>query len=85
MAVVRLSGIHVCHPPAFLRIVLPILQLFLGPRLRKRIRFHTGSEESVLSSLSKYGLTKDILPSELGGDVVLNLEAWLEARRREGK
>lgn len=58
----------------------------LGARLRKRICFHTGSNEAVQKTLLEpFGLTRDILPSELGGDVVLDQDAWLEARRKAGK
>lgn len=82
---VRLSGAHVCQPPGFFRLLIPLVKLVMGERLRKRIRFHTGSHEDVQKSLEPYGLTKDILPTELGGDVVLDQDAWLEARRKEGK
>lgn len=80
-----MSAFHVCHPPTFFRLVFPILKLFLGERLRKRIRIHSGSEEDVLKDLEKFGLTKDVLPSELGGDIVLDYQAWLASRLAAGK
>jgi len=81
---IRLSGAHICQPPAFIRLVLPLVKMAMGERLRKRILFHTGSCEDVQKTLEPYGLTKDILPTELGGDVVLDQDAWLAARRQEG-
>jgi hypothetical protein len=78
---VRLSGFHLCHPPVFFAIIYPIIKLMLGERLRKRISVHYGSEEKVLHQLEKYGLAKDAVPSDLGGDVVLDVQSWLDKRR----
>lgn len=82
---VRLSGAHVCQPPGFFRMLIPLVKLAMGERLRQRIRFHTGSCRDVQKTLEPYGLTRDILPTELGGNVVLDQDAWLEARRSIGK
>lgn len=81
----RLSAIHICHPPAFLLIIFPIIKIFLGERLRKRVRVHGGSVEHVLDRLATFGLTKDKLPSDIGGDIVLDKKAWLESRMAKGK
>jgi CRAL/TRIO domain len=78
---VRMSAIHLCHPPTFFHLIFPVISMFLGDRLRKRIRIHSGKVEHVLEGLeSKYGLTRDKLPSEIGGDVELNHELWLQDR-----
>lgn len=79
----RLSGIHFCHPPMFMSIIFPIVKLFLGERLRKRIHVHSGSDEQVLHSLEKFGLNVFDLPTELSGQVSLDPEGWLEERERE--
>jgi hypothetical protein len=84
-AAVRLSGFHICHPPTLFRIIFPLIKLFLGERLRKRIRVHSGSEEKVQDEFCTYGLTKDVIPSELGGDVVVDLDSWLQGRKSAGK
>jgi hypothetical protein len=78
---VRLSAIHLCHPPTFFHLIFPLISMFLGDRLRKRIRIHSGKVQHVLEGLeSKYGLTRDKLPLEIGGDVELNHELWLRDR-----
>jgi hypothetical protein len=83
---VRLSAFHVCHPPAFFAIVFPLFKLFLGERLRKRLKLHSGSNEQVLISLADpFGLTKDVIPVDLGGDVALDARSWLDSRLAEGK
>jgi CRAL/TRIO domain len=82
---VRLSAIHICHPPSFLRIIFPIMKVFLGERLRKRVRVHGGSEHQVLSLLADFGLLKEMLPVEIGGDKVVDQEKWLQSRIAEGK
>jgi CRAL/TRIO domain len=65
---VRLSAIHICRPPAFISIILPIVKLLMGPVLRERIRFHTGSPTKVTTSLESCGVTKSSIPEHLGGE-----------------
>ena len=78
---VRISGIHICNPPAFFQLIYPIIKLLLGERLRKRINLHAGNEGHIHERLSKFGLTKDHLPVDLGGNVVLDHEKWLAELR----
>ena len=83
---VRMTAMHLCHPPVFFAVVFPIIKLFLGERLRKRLRVHAGSQEHVLQHLEeKFGLTKDVLPSDIGGNIVLDHHQWLEDRALQGK
>ena len=82
---VRMTGIHICHPPSFFQIIFPIFKIFMGERLRKRVRVHGGSESHVLDRLTGFGLTKDKLPSDLGGKLVLDHEGWLDERKSKQK
>jgi hypothetical protein len=82
---VRMSVVHLCHPPTFFRIVFPIFKVFMGERIVKRFRVHAGPDESVLEKLATFGLTKDFVPSELGGNIVLDHKAWLSDRKADGK
>eukprot|EP00566_Odontella_aurita_P008295 CAMPEP_0113560844 /NCGR_PEP_ID=MMETSP0015_2-20120614/19655_1 /TAXON_ID=2838 /ORGANISM="Odontella" /LENGTH=651 /DNA_ID=CAMNT_0000462591 /DNA_START=1268 /DNA_END=3220 /DNA_ORIENTATION=- /assembly_acc=CAM_ASM_000160 len=78
-------SIHLCHPDSMFHIINPILKLLFGDRLRKRFKVHYGTDEAVLSSLEEFGLLRDILPSELGGQVRLNQVQWISDRMvREG-
>jgi hypothetical protein len=81
---VRVGALHICHPPTFFTIVFPIIKLLLGKRLRERIKVHTGSEAHVLERLACFGIPKESIPSDLGGDVVLNQKAWLKKRKESG-
>jgi hypothetical protein len=81
---VRLSAFHMCHPPAFFSMVPPVLKMFMGERLRKHIQLHSGNKEQVLKCTSKFGLPRDAIPSELGGDAPLDHADWLERRRAAG-
>ena len=78
---VRMSAMHICCPPEWISMLVPLVNLLMGERLRKRIKFHTGSTENVLKSLGKYGLAEDVLPKELGGNISVDMEAWLEDRK----
>ena len=82
---VRLSAIHLCRPPSFFKIIFAFMKLFMKERTKKRFRVHFGTRDQVFEKLSSYGLEKDMLPTEVGGNVVLNLVAWLEKRKSEGK
>lgn len=50
-------------------------------RLRKRIMVFSGTEKQVMKELKKFGLTKDKVPSELSGQVVLDHDSWLNNRK----
>lgn len=80
----RVSAIHMCHPPRIFSYVFPILKFFMGEIIKKRIRVHSGSTEKVLGYLEECGLTKDILPSELGGEVPIDMKKWIQERRDAG-
>ena len=80
-----MSAIHLCQPPSFVSIILPIVKIFMGERLRKRINIHTGDLDKVQASLSKYGINAEILPSDLNGKVELNREDWVSNRMSESK
>ena len=82
----RLSAFHVCHPPTFFQLVIfPIVKLFAGERMRKRVKVHAGKDENVLKKLEKYGLTNDKVPTVLGGTVELDHKNWLAKRKEAGK
>ena len=78
---VRLSAFHLCHPPAFFRLIFPMIHVFMSQRTKKRFLVHSGTTEHVLEHLeTNFGLTKADLPQEIGGDRVLDAKAWLAKR-----
>jgi hypothetical protein len=82
----RLSGIHICYPPYFVSMVLPIVKMFMPERMQKRIQFHSGSKESVVGVLEdQFGLTAAMLPQEIGGSLPLDHKGWLAKRKQQGK
>ena len=54
-------------------------------RMKKRLRLHFGSAENVREKLGEFGMTKESIPKNLGGDAEIDIVAWLEKRRAEGK
>lgn len=82
---VRISAIHICHPPKIFNLIFPILKAVMGAHLRKKIKLNSESEEKVLEKLnSDYCISKEKLPSEIGGGVVVDHEKWLEERLEAG-
>lgn len=55
----------------------------MSERMRSRIHLHHDtSDENFLTNLKeKYGLSKDVLPTELGGHVALDGMGWIEERK----
>jgi CRAL/TRIO domain len=82
---IRMSASHICHPPTFFNVIFPIIKLLMGERLRKRTLVHGGSEEKVLETMATFGLTKDRLPEEFGGDIGPFHQEWLASRHAANK
>lgn len=84
---VRVGAIHCCHPPFFFEIIFGVMKIFLGERLRKRVKIHSGSDEKVLQTLEEtYGIVKGKIPDSIqGGGFTLDYPGWLELRKNQGK
>ena len=82
---VRLSAFHICQPPSFFKLIRPIVNLFMSDRVKKRLCIHFGSVDNVREKLEGFGMTRDNIPKKVGGDAEIDIVAWLEKRRAEGK
>jgi hypothetical protein len=82
---IRVSAFHICQPPAFIQLILPIIKLFMSDRTKKRMQLHFGSLDKIHKKLGKYGLTKANLPTVMGGEAVVDTPAFIARRRAEGK
>lgn len=59
--------------------------VFLGERLQKRVKIHSGSDEQVLTELEKYGVTKDMFASPIGGNAEVDMAKYIAECRKAGK
>jgi CRAL/TRIO domain len=79
---IRLSCVHICHPPSFLQLVLPFVMAFMHERVKKRLKFHFGrTTDKLMEDLSKYRLSESHLPTSLGGTASANTAKWIETRK----
>ena len=77
----HIRAIHFCYPSKVLYcLLLPVLKVFVSKAIRLRTQLHIGSTSEVLRSLEGYSLPRDRLPVELGGDIILDMNAWVMER-----
>jgi hypothetical protein len=77
---------HVCLPQLKSQrpfsFLIPVFKFIAGKQIRRRTVLHGGGEDSVVMSLIKYGLGRNIIPFEAGGDYrwEANHAEWLANR-----
>lgn len=64
---VRLKALHLCQPPGWFAIAFPVIKVFLGGRLLRRVSMHKGSTSDVINALNACGLSSDVLTECVGG------------------
>lgn len=78
----RAIPMHSCCPTGFfVKAVKPITFMWMNRIVRARFVIHEVPENELLSSLSPYGITSEMLPMEMGGTLVLNQREWIASRR----
>lgn len=79
---IKFIGAHVVGSSSIaFRIIKPIIRALTDRRGRSRMVIHDVPDSELLDALSGYGIHESILPTELGGSVVLNPAEWIESRR----
>jgi CRAL/TRIO domain len=82
---IRLSVFHGCHLPPIFRLAARFFMLLIGERMRKRVVAHYGQTQQVLAIMEqKYGIPRSVLPTDMGGDLEMDIMAWLQERRAAG-
>lgn len=78
---IHLRAGHFCHPSnVYFYIIHPVVKHFLPHDVRLRVKIHHGSTAEVLRSLEGYCLPRKVMPTELGGDVAVDMNQWITAR-----
>lgn len=73
---------HICCPSSILlRMLKPVVRALMSKALRTRMKIHDVSPSEIVDSLCPYGITKDMLPSQVGGSIHLDPLLWLANRR----
>ena len=72
---------HQCGASSIIsRIVRPVMQALMDRRGRSRMVIHNGPQKEILDELSAYGILKDMLPTEMGGEVKFSQSEWIANR-----
>lgn len=86
---VRMSACHVCCPPwPMLLVIRPVEFAIFDKRVRQRIMIHSVRESQLPEVLATFGISKDILPTKMGGAVALDQSEWIKrqiSRESEGR
>ena len=73
----RGRGAHFCHPSAVAYyLIAPVTKHVAGRFMRQRFLMHRGTTEEVLDILKGYCMPRNCVPTELGGDVKLDMVQW---------
>jgi hypothetical protein len=79
---VKVIACHVFIAPWFMiKVVKPFLNALRDKQSRSRTLLHGDSDSQLLDILSNYGILKEMLPTEMGGNLQLNQAKWIANRR----
>jgi hypothetical protein len=62
------------------KIIKPIYNALRDKAARSRTVFHDVPESQLLDVLAAYGILREILPTEMGGTVLLDQAEWMTNR-----
>ena len=78
---ISFKAIHACYPSAFVNhIFFPVMKRLTPKAIRLRSTLHYGTTNEVLLSLSGYCLRPDRVPTDLGGQLVVDTISWMANR-----
>jgi len=77
---IRLQSLDLCNPMIIYPLVAPVVKAMLSLRLRQLLMVHRGTSERVLESLNACSLPDYCIPTNLGGNLDVSLEAFVRAR-----
>lgn len=79
---VKLISNHLCcAPTTILQVAKPIVHSGASKEFRVRTLAHAVPEEEILQVLWTYGIQSEMLPTQMGGAVALDIEDWISERR----
>ena len=78
---ISFKAIHACYPSAIVHhIIYPVMKRLTPKAIRLRSTLHYGTTNEVLLSLSGYCLPQDRVPTDLGGQLVVDTISWMANR-----
>ena len=75
------KAVHACYPSSLVNhVIFPIIKRLSPREIRLRTVLHHGSVNEVLTSLSGYCLPPECVPTDLGGQLVVDSPSWMLSR-----
>jgi hypothetical protein len=79
---IRPCAFHACCAPSFVhRFVKPVIFALKDKESRSRTLFHDVPESELFDVLSSYGIAKDMMPTDMGGNLEFDQSEWIANRR----
>lgn len=78
---VKLISNHLCCPPSEILRVKPLVHSFVSKEFRARTLVHDVPEDEIPQVLWSFGIQSEMLPTQMQGTVLLDLDDWIDNRR----
>jgi len=76
---ILIVGVHRFTPNFIGNVMNEHMLSFMGAKNRARLRLWSGPIDSNWGNLEEYGITKDMIPTFLGGALDMTYHQWLQA------
>lgn len=77
---IRIVAIHFVVTSSLMQFIIPYGLYLIGSEWRHRFKIHS-NRNLLFSKLEKFGISKTIIPKELGGTCTFSFKDWLEEQK----
>jgi hypothetical protein len=77
----RRKCLHICNPNKIFKVIAPMIKAALSFKSRQILVVHSGTSDRVLETLAQNSIPSTCLPTDIGGQLSVCLEAFVLARQ----